>query len=132
MTVDPMAWDWNRAIFDHVQLRVSDLPRSREFYLTVLEPLGIPLMLDTPSAVQFANLALTADSRKSLRVHLAFMAPSEAVVDAFHSAGIAAGFADYGAPGPREYGPPNMTYYAAYLLDPDGNNVEAVYRTLNG
>jgi predicted lactoylglutathione lyase len=90
----------------------------------VLEPLAIPLLHDTPALVHFANLALSADGPPSERVHLAFAARSREEVDAFH----AAGYRDNGAPGVRPYGPPNSTTYAAYLLDPDGNNVEAVHR----
>ena len=125
--MDPMEWDWSRPIFDHVHLRVADLERSKAFYETVLEPLGIPILLDTPDAVQFANLALSADGPPSERVHIAFIAPDEATVQAFHRAGVDAGYRDNGPPGLRDYLP---GYYAAYLLDPDGNNVEAVYRDL--
>jgi catechol 2,3-dioxygenase-like lactoylglutathione lyase family enzyme len=105
---------------------VADLERSRAFYETVLEPLGIPLLLDTGELVQFANLALSADGSPSERVHLAFIAAGPEAVDAFHRAGIAAGHVDNGAPGLRDYMP---GYYAAYLLDPDGNNVEALHRS---
>jgi catechol 2,3-dioxygenase-like lactoylglutathione lyase family enzyme len=126
--MDPMAWDWSRPIFDHVHLRVADLARSRAFYATVLEPLGIPVLLDTADSAQFANLALSDDAPPSERVHVAFIAADRDRVDAFHRAGVDAGYTDNGAPGERAYGPPQMTYYAAYLLDPDGNNVEAVHR----
>lgn len=112
------------AIFDHVHLRVADLKRSRTFYLATLEPLCIPLLLDTPQLVCFANLALSADTPPSTGVHLAFTAGSRKQVDAFHAAAIAAGGSDNGAPGPREYGP-----YAAYVLDPDGTNLEAAHRS---
>ena len=127
--MDPMEWDWTRAIFDHVHLRVADLGRSKEFYAAVLEPLKIPLLLETDEAAQFANLALSDDGPVSERVHLAFVAPDRAAVDAFHGAGLAAGALDNGPPGVRPYGPPAMEYYAAYLLDPDGHNVEAVHRS---
>lgn len=121
------SWDWSRAIFDHVQIRVADLDRSRAFYEAALEPLGIPLLLDTPHLVQFANLALSADAEPSTGVHVALVARSRDEVDAFHAAAVAAGGTDNGAPGPRSYGP-----YAAYVLDPDGTNVEAVYRDWAG
>jgi catechol 2,3-dioxygenase-like lactoylglutathione lyase family enzyme len=123
---DPMEWDWSRAIFSHVHLRVADLERSKSFYGTVLEPLGIPLLLDTPHLVQFANLALSDDGPPSERVHIAFAAADREQVEAFHRAGIDAGAPDNGGPGVRQYGPPQMTYYAAYLFDPDGSNIEAV------
>ena len=122
---DVQNWDWTRAIFDHVHLRVADLERSRAFYAAALEPLGIPLLLDTPHLIQFANLALSADKLPSTGAHLAFTAGSRAEVDAFHAAAIAAGGTDNGTPGPRDYGP-----YAAYILDPDGTNLEAAHRSL--
>jgi catechol 2,3-dioxygenase-like lactoylglutathione lyase family enzyme len=121
--MDPADYDWTRIVFDHVHLRVADLEASRAFYATVLEPLDVPLLLDTPQLVAFANLALSDDGPPSTGVHIAFAAPSPAVVDAFHATAIAAGYRDNGAPGPRAHGP-----YAAYVLDPDGNNIEAAHR----
>ncbi len=118
------SWDWTRVIFDHVHLRVTDLQRSRAFYAAALEPLGIPLLLDTPELVAFANLALSAEKPASTGVHIAFTADSRETVDSFHAAAIAAGGTDNGAPGPRAYGP-----YAAYVLDPDGTNLEAAQRS---
>lgn len=123
-TADATTWDWGRAIFDHVHLRVSDLERSRDFYAAALAPLGIPLRLDTPRLVQFANLARSADAPPSAGVHVALVARSREEVEAFHAAAIAAGGTDNGAPGGRDYGA-----YAAYVLDPDGTNVEAAFRT---
>ncbi len=120
---DASNWDWSRAIFDHVHLRVVDLERSRAFYAAALEPLGIPLLLDTPRLVCFANLALSADKPPSTGLHVAFVAGSRAQVDAFHVVG-AAGGTDNGAPGPRDYGP-----YAAYVVDPDDTNLEAAHRS---
>jgi catechol 2,3-dioxygenase-like lactoylglutathione lyase family enzyme len=120
---DVSSWDWNRPIFDHVHLRVADLQRSRAFYAAALEPLDIPLLLDTPDLVAFANLALSAETAPSTGVHVAFAARSREEVDAFHAAAIAAGGTENGAPGPRDYGP-----YAAYVLDPDGTNLEAAFR----
>ncbi len=121
---DASSWDWSRAIVDHVHLRVADLERSRAFYTAALEPLGIPLLLDTPELIQFGNLALTSDESPSTGVHVAFTAGSREEVHAFHSAAIAAGGVDNGAPAPRDYGP-----YAAYVLDPDGTNLEAAHRS---
>ena len=121
---DATSWDWSRPIFDHVHLRVADLARSRAFYLAALEPLGIPLLLDTPDLVCFANLALSADKAPTTGAHVCFVAPTREHVEAFHSAAITAGGVDNGAPGPREYGP-----YAAYVLDPDGTNLEAAFRS---
>jgi len=126
------SWDWSRPVFDHLHLRVADLAVSRAFYAELLRPLGIPLVLDLPHMAGFPNLALSADGEPSERVHLAFVAADEAAVAAFHAAGLAAGGRDNGAPGPRRYGPPGGSYHAAYVLDPDGNNVEAVFRSFGG
>ena len=123
LKMDPRDYDWSRLSIDHVHLRVADLEASRAFYATVLEPLEHPLLLELPHMLAFANLALSDDGEPSARVHVCFTAPSREAVDAFHAAGVAAGYADNGAPGPREYGP-----YAAYLIDPDGHNIEAAFR----
>jgi catechol 2,3-dioxygenase-like lactoylglutathione lyase family enzyme len=111
---------------DHVQLHVGDLEESVRFYRTVLEPLGIPMVYARDSAAEFPNLALVAGRPPSGPMHLAFRAATEEQVHAFHDAGVEAGFRTNGEPGlrPQYYG----QYYAAYLLDPDDNNVEAVYR----
>ncbi len=117
-------------LFDHVHLVVKDLEASKRFYKAVLGALDVPTGGDAPdhfwadelyistAASQAAQGALTG------RVHLAFQAASRSAVDAFHKAGVAAGAKDNGAPGERPYHP---GYYAAFLLDPDGNNIEAVY-----
>ena len=127
--MDPSDWDWSRPIFDHVHLRVSDLQAAKAFYETVLEPLGIPLMFDTGGMVAFPNLALSDDGPPTENAHVAFRAASREEVGAFHAAGVEAGYRDNGAPGLRDYMP---GYYAAYLLDPDGTNVEALYREAAG
>jgi catechol 2,3-dioxygenase-like lactoylglutathione lyase family enzyme len=122
-----MSFDFRRSVFDHVQLGVRDRSVSERFYRTVLEPLGIPVVSETEEWIMFAHLAIRADRPVSSNVHLAFQASSPEQVDAFHRAGVEAGYRDNGAPGPRyeEFMP---GIYAAYLLDPDGNNVEAVHR----
>jgi catechol 2,3-dioxygenase-like lactoylglutathione lyase family enzyme len=112
-------------MFDHVELRVRDLVASKEFYRCVLEPLGIPLSADE-EYVEFGALSLSPETPFRDPVHLAFLATTRGAVDAFHRAGVEAGYASNGAPGIREVYAAD--YYAAYLLDPDGNNVEAVYR----
>lgn len=117
-------------LIDHIQLVVKDLGASRRFYEAVLGALQIPLgeVADTYFwADEF--FVSTADSpaaqgRLTGRHHLAFQAKDRATVDAFHKAGLAHGGRDNGAPGERPYHP---GYYAAFLLDPDGNNIEAVY-----
>lgn len=123
LTADPLTYDWSRPTIDHVHLRVADLAASRAFYGALLEPLGLPLLRDTPGMVQFGNLALSEDGPPSANVHLAFVAASQKAVDAFHVAGLGAGGTDNGAPGPRPHGA-----YAAYVLAPDGTNVEAALR----
>jgi catechol 2,3-dioxygenase-like lactoylglutathione lyase family enzyme len=125
MTTDPSEWDWTRIVFDHVHLRVADVQESRRFYELVLAPLGLPLMSDTPHFVQFPNFALSDDKAPTQGAHVAFMARSREEVIRFHQAGVDAGFRDNGAPGFRDYTP---GWYAAYLLDPDGNNIEALFR----
>jgi catechol 2,3-dioxygenase-like lactoylglutathione lyase family enzyme len=77
--------------------------------------------------VAFPSFALSADGPPTENAHIAFIGSSRAQVEAFHAAGLAAGYRDNGAPGLRDYMP---GYYAAYLLDPDGTNVEAVHRDL--
>jgi catechol 2,3-dioxygenase-like lactoylglutathione lyase family enzyme len=123
--MDLSEWDWSRPVFDHVHLRVRDLDAAKEFYATVLEPLGLPLLIDIDRLVAFPNFALSADGPPTEHAHVAFRGASREEVDAFHAAGVAAGYRDNGAPGLRDYMP---GYYAAYLLDPDGTNVEAVHR----
>jgi catechol 2,3-dioxygenase-like lactoylglutathione lyase family enzyme len=127
MAVD---WDWTRVVFDHVHVRVRHAKDSIAFYKTVLEPLDIPPLWEGEDGAQFANLVVSDDREHGGPIHIAFVASSREQVDAFHRAGIDAGYRDNGAPGVREqysseYG---GRYYAAFLLDPDGNNVEAVHR----
>ncbi len=127
MTVD---WDWTRVVIDHVKLPVRDAVASRRFYTTVLEPLGIPPLWEDERGAQFANLVVSAQPETGGPVHVAFVADSREQVDAFHRAGIEAGYRDNGAPGVREHYSSEEAgrYYAAFLLDPDGNNIEAVRR----
>jgi len=123
-------WDWTRVIFDHVQIAARDLPASVAFYRTVLAPLDIPVLAEWENAVQFANLVVTTKETPGGPGHIAFVAASPAQVDAFHRAGIEAGYEDHGRPGIRERYSSDVggQYYAAFLLDPDGNNIEAVHR----
>jgi catechol 2,3-dioxygenase-like lactoylglutathione lyase family enzyme len=109
-------------LVDHVHLRTSDLGAARRFYSVVLEVFGIE---STSDDTHFTADELWIDvGEKTSSVHLAFQAKDRAAVDRFHKAGLAAGGKDNGAPGERPYHP---GYYAAFLLDPDGNNIEAVY-----
>jgi catechol 2,3-dioxygenase-like lactoylglutathione lyase family enzyme len=127
MAVD---WDWTRIVFDHVQISVRDATTSVAFYTALLEPLGIPPLGEFEGGAQLANLVIVARDETSGPVHLAFAADSREQVDAFHRAGLEAGGTDNGPPGVREQysSPEGGRYYAAFVLDPDGNNVEAVHR----
>lgn len=117
-------------LIDHIQLVVRDLKASHDFYVAVLAVLDIPV-IDTSDGYFWADelVVSAADSRAALGVltgrhHLAFQAKDRATVDAFYAAALAHGGRDNGAPGERPYHP---AYYAAFVLDPDGNNIEAVY-----
>ena len=113
-------------LIDHIQLRVGDLEASRRFYRACLDALGVVFTDDADDHFAVDELYVDAGRRPrhGRRVHLAFQAADRAAVDRFHAAGLAAGGRDNGAPGERAYHP---GYYAAFLLDPDGNNVEAVH-----
>jgi catechol 2,3-dioxygenase-like lactoylglutathione lyase family enzyme len=116
-------------LIDHVHLVVRDLAASRRFYQAVLGALKVPL-IEGPdffwSDELFVSSAQSRAARGELtgRIHLAFQAPDRGTVDRFHPAAVAAGGKDNGAPGERPYHP---GYYAAFVLDPDGNNVEVVH-----
>lgn len=117
-------------LIDHLQLVVADLPASRRLYGALFDVLGIPIGGEGPDFFWADELFVsTADSRAALgrltgRQHLAFQASDRAMVDAWYAAGLAHGGRDNGRPGERPYHP---GYYAAFLLDPDGNNIEAVH-----
>ncbi|TGQ86338.1 VOC family protein [Mesorhizobium sp. M8A.F.Ca.ET.208.01.1.1] len=117
-------------LIDHLQLVVRDLPASRRFYEALFQVLGVPIGGTGEDYLWADELFISsADSRAAQgkltgRHHLAFQARDHAMVDAFHKAGLAAGGTDNGTPGERPYHP---GYYAAFLLDPDGNNIEAVH-----
>lgn len=122
---------------DHVGLGVSDISHAQAFYEPALRPLGIELLMtieanppgSTPRRLGFGSegkpfLWFHVTPASSHGAHLALIAPSREAVDAFHAAGIAAGGKDSGAPGIRPHYHSN--YYAAYVLGPDGMNLEAV------
>ena len=117
-------------LIDHLQLVVPDLERSRRFYSAVLEVLQIPIGGDGPGFFWADELCISdtkspeAAGAPTGRCHLAFQAPDRETVERFHRAAIAAGGTDNGKPGMREYHP---GYYAAFVLDPDGNNIEVVF-----
>jgi catechol 2,3-dioxygenase-like lactoylglutathione lyase family enzyme len=118
-------------VFDHILLDVDDFDRSRAFYEMALAPLGIEVVSEP--APQMAGLGtegkpvfwLMARGRPTTYgVHIAFGASTRDAVDTFHAAGLAAGGTDNGAPGPRPIY--HASYYAAFVIDPDGNNIEVV------
>lgn len=112
-------------LFDHVHLRVTDLEASRRFYTAALTALGRADAIEG-DADYFTADELWVDRAPGpiSQVHLAFQARDHGEVERFHTAALAAGGTDNGAPGERSYHP---GYYAAYVLDPDGNNIEAVF-----
>ncbi|MEI9965092.1 MAG: VOC family protein [Caulobacteraceae bacterium] len=123
-------------MIDHVSLSVSDFKRSRAFYDAALAPLGVAVRMEvgaeeTDSGVAFAGygrdrpvLWVAEGPQPTGHVHLALTASTRAEVDAFYEAAIAAGARDNGPPGVRPYYHPN--YYGAFVIDPDGVNLEAV------
>jgi catechol 2,3-dioxygenase-like lactoylglutathione lyase family enzyme len=117
-------------LIDHVQLVVRDLEASRAFYAAVLDVLQVPMGGEEEGffwADEFCVSTADSDAAEGQltgRTHVAFQAADRATVDAFHKAALAHGGKDNGAPGERPYHP---GYYAAFVLDPDGNNIEAVY-----
>ncbi len=121
-------------MLDHVGFSVGDYEQSKAFYAKTLAPLGLTLLMEFGNYAGFGadpKPFFWIDDRKDRvrgGVHLAFAADQRETVDAFHAAGLAAGGIDNGAPGVREDYHPG--YYGAYLIDPDGNNIEAVCHEL--
>ena len=126
------------AIIDHITLTVSDYARSKEFYEKALAPLGIKAMMDFGQACGFgrekpefwlgsgpASFQKPEHLRAITPTHVAFLAKSREEVDGFYQAALAAGGKDFGAPGVRAHYHPN--YYGAFVLDPDGHDIEAVF-----
>ena len=125
-------------MIDHTGLLVSDLERSRRFYTAALAPLGITVQMEVTEEMtggHGAHLGLGRDGNPFFWIgtgkpavggcHVAFAAPDRATVDAFHAAALAAGGRDNGAPGLRPHY--HAGYYGAFVLDHDGNNIEAVH-----
>jgi catechol 2,3-dioxygenase-like lactoylglutathione lyase family enzyme len=112
-----------------VGLAVSDLAAARAFYVAALEPLGFGVVMEFPGVIALGLAGQPElwmhQGAPSAPIHIAFHAADRARVDAFHAAALAAGGTDNGAPGLRPQYHPG--YYGAYVLDPDGNNVEAVH-----
>jgi catechol 2,3-dioxygenase-like lactoylglutathione lyase family enzyme len=116
-------------MFDHIMLRTAQFDVMTAFYEQALAPLGIKKLMAFESAAGFGreapSLWIGASSQPKSSVHLALSSSDQAAVRAFHAAALKAGEKDNGAPGPRDYAP---NYYAAFVIDPDGNNVEAASR----
>jgi catechol 2,3-dioxygenase-like lactoylglutathione lyase family enzyme len=116
-------------VVDHVSIRVRDLEASRRFYEAALAPLGFGVVSASEGGTAFGlegadDFWILEGAEPSKGVHVAFAAPDRAAVDAFYRAALEAGGRDNGSPGLRpEY---HAGYYGAFVLDPDGNNVEAV------
>jgi len=128
------------SVIDHIELPIADAEVSRRFYGAALEPLGLSLVVSidpvrtTHGGARhgfgrdgYPRLWLHEETGSRLPVHVAFAAGDRKAVDAFHEMALVHGGRDNGAPGIRERYHPN--YYAAYVLDPDGNNIEAVCQT---
>ena len=122
-------------MIDHTGVNVSDFKKSKEFYQKALAPLGYTVLIDIPPEVSGVSVAGMGEApiadfwviegkAQAPHVHVAFRAKSQAVVDQFYKAAIAAGGKDNGAPGPRPHY--HAKYYGAFVLDPDGHNIEAV------
>ncbi|HEY0196970.1 MAG TPA: VOC family protein [Rhodanobacter sp.] len=122
-------------MLDHLGIPVSDLARSRAFYLTALAPLGYGIQLEVTAEQTGGHAAIgfgvsgkpffwIGEGQPASSVHVALVAGSRADVDAFHRAALATGGHDNGAPGLRPHY--HADYYGAFVLDPDGYNVEAV------
>ena len=119
-------------MFDHVKFGASDFAASKAFYLKALEPLGVVVVSEGPPAYGVelcqpegtVSLCIFQTDEKPAHLHLAFAAENRGQVDAFYRAALAAGGKDNGAPGLRpQY---NANYYAAFVIGPDGHNIEAV------
>lgn len=118
-------------IFDHIVLIISNNKKSKIFYEKALSPLGIQFVREDDDCIGFGtngkpSLWLCEENNIQKPMHIAFVAESRKAVDAFHAGAIAAGGKDNGAPGIRENYHPD--YYGAYVIDPDGHNIEAVCR----
>jgi catechol 2,3-dioxygenase-like lactoylglutathione lyase family enzyme len=118
-------------MLDHIGLPVRDLTKTRTFYTAALAPLGLVPRYDRDNVVAFASpeairypLWFYGKGDGPSGLHVALTATTRAQVDAFHAAALAAGGKDNGAPGPRPHYTP--TYYGAFVIDPDGHNLEAV------
>jgi catechol 2,3-dioxygenase-like lactoylglutathione lyase family enzyme len=126
------------SLIDHTGVVVNDFARAKAFYEKALAPLGVKVLMEIENVAGFgrdkpdfwvakgpASFQSASQLATITPIHVALAARSRAEVDAFHAAGLAAGGKDFGAPGIRAHYHPN--YYGAFVLDPDGNNIEAVF-----
>jgi len=113
-------------LFDHVHLVVANIWTSRRFYAAILDAVGVPIASEGNGWFCSDELYVSAGKTRTNGLHMALRAKDRETVDRFHRAGLIAGGTDNGRPGERPY---HDGYYAAYLLDPDGNSVEAVARS---
>ena len=118
-------------MFDHVKFGVSDFAASKAFFLKALEPIGVAVISEGPptygvefAATDKASLCLFQTAEKPAHLHLAFVADNRQQVDVFYRAALEAGGKDNGAPGLRAQYSGN--YYAAFVIGPDGHNIEVV------
>ena len=116
-------------MLDHVGLGVKDLEASKAFYVAALAPLDIVVVMEFPGAIGLGTPGrpffwLSPEEGSITPIHIAFTADTRAQVDGFHARALAAGAKDNGAPGLRPHYHPN--YYGAFVIGPDGHNVEAV------
>lgn len=122
-------------MIDHTGLKVSDPNKSRRFYDTALAPLGYRVLMEIPKEHTKGLVVLgygvppkpdfwLSEGKPQDKLHIAFRAENHAQVDAFYQAALSAGGTDNGAPGPRPHY--HKGYYGAFVLDPDGHNIEAV------
>ena len=120
-------------MFDHVVFSVSHYESAKAFFVKALEPLGVALVSEGPLGIELcrpdslSSLCIRRTEEETAHLHLAFMAESRDQVDTFYRAALAAGGQDNGAPGLRPQYHPN--YYAAFVIGPDGHNIEAVCHT---
>ena len=118
-------------MIDHASIKVKDVEQAKAFYEAALAPLGYARGIEYPGGMQLLVegepgdvwVAPLPEGAEAVPTHVALRAADAAAVDAFYEAALAAGGTDNGAPGPRDYHP---GYYAAFVLDPEGNNIEAV------
>ena len=116
-------------VFDHIGIGVTNLAQSKAFFLAALQPLGVSVAMEGPNGVGIGRMGkpslwLSETLDTPAHLHIAIVADSRRDVDAFYNAALAAGGKDNGAPGLRPHYHPN--YYGAFVIGPDGHNIEAV------